>query len=253
MMPRRPDDQLSRPTGSLGFTRTGHSWSRAVPCLVSLLILAGCPRERPGGAYPSSSSAGTAGPRPSPASALTGSSPARPDKRRSGPSGEKGARAPAGSARRVRPPPWLRFAAEHDLVRLRKIRVARADAASLRARLGKRVRLRKIRFYEAVMNDRIVAVAGRSVQGGHHAPIHFAVYLDHEGKVARVQVIEQHEVRGASVAEERFLSQYVGKAAHDPIRVGADVDAVTGATISSEAVTRGVRKAVVLWDHFYRL
>ncbi len=123
---------------------------------------------------------------------------------------------------------------------------------TLRARLGRRIRLRKVSFYEAMRGDRIVAVASRSVQGGLHASIHFAVYLDHEGKVARVQVIEHHEVRGAPVAEERFLSQYVGKAAHDPIRVGADVDAITGATISSKAVTRGVRKAVVLWRHFYR-
>ncbi len=159
---------------------------------------------------------------------------------------------PAGSAERVGPPAWLRFAAEHDLVRLRTIPVTREDAVTLRARLGRRVRLRKVSFYEAVRDGPIVAVAYRSVEGGLHGPIHHAIYLDREGKVARVQVITQREVRGAAVAGERFLSQYVGKAAHDPIRVGADVDAITGATISSKAVTRGVRQAVVLWEHFYR-
>ncbi len=283
-------------------TRPWRSWSRPGPCLVALLVLAGCPRERLGGAHPAlpelvedegrhvvaaegaqDEASGAqekersrlahepihavvrlyvnvledvdvleAGPHPSPASARVGLSSAGPDDRRSGASGEKVARAPAGSARRVRPPPWLRFGVSHDLVRLRTIPVTMEDAVTLRARLGKRIRLRKVRFYEAVRDDRIVAVASRSVQGGRHASIHFAVYLDREGKVARVQVIELHEVRGAAVAEERFLSQYVGKVAHDPIRVGADVDAITGATISSKAVTRGVRKAVVLWERFYR-
>ncbi len=159
---------------------------------------------------------------------------------------------PAGSAKRIGPPSWLRFGTEHDLVRLRTIPVTREDAVTLRARLGKRVRLRKVRFYEAVRDGRIAAVACRSVEAGRHGPIHNVIYFDREGKVARVQMIAQHEVRGAAVAGGRFLSQYVGKAAHDPIRVGADVDAITGATISSKAVTRGVRKAVILWQHFYR-
>ncbi len=167
-------------------------------------------------------------------------------------SSEKRAREPAGTAEQVSPPRWLHFAAEHDLVRLRTIRATREDVLAVRERLGRRIRLRKVTFYEAVKDGQIAAVACRSVEGGLHGPIHFAIYLDREGKVARVQVIELHEVRGAPVVEERFLSQYIGKSADDPTSVGVDVDAITGATVSSKAVTRGVKKAVILWEHFYR-
>ncbi len=203
-----------------GSTRPRRSVSRAVPCIAALLLVLGCPGGPPG-------SGGAIG------------------------SGLGLTHRPGERLQEVGPPRWLHFAAGHDLVRLRTIPVAPEDAAALSERLEKRIRLRRVSFYEAVRDGRIVAVASRTVQGGLHAPIHFAIYLDREGRVTRVQVIEQHEVRGAGIVGGRFLSQYVGKTANDPTRVGVDVDAITGATVSSEAVTRGVREAVVLWKHFY--
>ncbi len=191
----------------------------SIPCLVSLLILAGCPRVLSGG--PEQSLPERAGMR--------------------------------GSAKPVSPPRWLRFAAEHDSVRLRTIRATKEDVIAIRARLERRVRLRNVMFYEAVKNEQVVATAYYSVEGGLHGPIRYVAYLGPEGKVTRVKVTEHHEVRGAPVAGKRFLSQYVGKAARDPLRVGADVDAITGATISSKAMTRGVKKAVVLWEHYYKI
>ena len=46
---------------------------------------------------------------------------------------------------------------------------------------------------------------------------------------------------GSKVSEPSFLSQFNGKA--DQLELGVDVDAISGATISSTAVTNGVNKA----------
>lgn len=276
--------------------RTWYFGFRAIPRLVSFLILAGCPGVRSEGAEVSlpkrlkdddrsavaakrvqdavggkvdrdgagdpSELAGKAGSRPSTASAQTissktgsseaGSSPSDAKDPKSGSSVKKVAREPAGTAREVTPPRWLHFAAEHDIVRLRSKRVTKAEVIAIRARLGRRIRLRKVTFYEAVKDEVIVAVAYTSAEVGRHGVIRYVAYLGPEGSVTRVQVTEQHEVRGASVSGDRFLSQFVGKSADDKISVGVDVDAISGATISSKALTRGVRKAIVLWESCYK-
>lgn len=286
--------------------RPWHFGFRAIPRLVSFLILAGCPGVRSEGSEASlperlkdddrpavaakraqdavggkvdrdgaddpSELAGKAGSRPPTASAQTitsktgssktgssrtgssdaGSSPSDAKDPKSGSSVKKVAREPAGTAREVTPPRWLHFAAEHDIVRLRSKRVTKAEVIAIRARLGRRIRLRKVTFYEAVKDEVIVAVAYTSAEVGRHGVIRYVAYLGPEGSVTRVQVTEQHEVRGASVSGDRFLSQFVGKSADDKISVGVDVDAISGATISSKALTRGVRKAIVLWESIYK-
>jgi uncharacterized protein with FMN-binding domain len=233
-------------------------------------MLAGCPRERSDGAEPSlperiegsDRPALTSKPRPSPPTAQADLpktvspeidvAPTRAKGPKAKPPAKKVAREPAGTATEVSPPRWLRFAAEHDLVRLRSKRVTKAEVIAIRARLGRRVRLRKVTFYEAVKDGKVVAVAYTSAEAGLHGAIRYVAYLDLEGSVTRVQVTEQHEVRGASVAGKRFLSQFVGKSANDKTRVGVDVDAISGATISSKALTRGVKKAIVLWESCYK-
>jgi hypothetical protein len=53
------------------------------------------------------------------------------------------------------------------------------------------------------------------------------------------------------VKEQRFLSQFRGKQSSDPIRVNQDIVNYTGATLSSYAIARGVRRALALAHLFY--
>ena len=48
--------------------------------------------------------------------------------------------------------------------------------------------------------------------------------------------------------DARFRRQFVGKTGRDPLRLNRDIDAVSGATISSGAMAVGVRRAAVLVD-----
>jgi electron transport complex protein RnfG len=49
---------------------------------------------------------------------------------------------------------------------------------------------------------------------------------------------------GSKVLEEDNLAKYRGKTIEDPLEVGKDVQAVTGATITSKAVAGQVKKAL---------
>src|SRR3954453_9088795 len=86
---------------------------------------------------------------------------------------------------------------------------------------------------------------------GKHENITFIVGVAPKGKVIEVAVMEYRESRGEEVKEQRFLSQFKGKKSGDPIRVNQDIVNYTGATLSSYAIARGVRRALALTQLFY--
>ncbi len=86
---------------------------------------------------------------------------------------------------------------------------------------------------------------------GKHENITFIVGVSPKGKVMEVAVMEYRESRGEEVKEQRFLSQFRGKKSTDPIRVNQDIVNYTGATLSSYAIARGVRRALALTQLFY--
>ena len=99
-----------------------------------------------------------------------------------------------------------------------------------------------------------VATTGANIDGyaviddqlGEHQPITFATKLSVRAVVERVEIVAYREPRGDEVRDIRFRSQFVGKTARDPLRLNHDIDAVTGATISSGAMAVAVRRAAVL-------
>jgi thiamine biosynthesis lipoprotein len=86
---------------------------------------------------------------------------------------------------------------------------------------------------------------------GKSEPITFMVGMTPEGKVTEVVIMEFRENRGWEVKEKRFLNQFRGKTARSAIRVDEDIINYAGATLSSKAVARGVKRALLLLDAFY--
>lgn len=86
---------------------------------------------------------------------------------------------------------------------------------------------------------------------GKSEPITFMVGVDPEGRAGEIALMVFRESRGAEVREPRFTRQFKGKRLRDPIRINQDILNYTGATLSSEAMARGVKKALALVDHFY--
>jgi electron transport complex protein RnfG len=85
-------------------------------------------------------------------------------------------------------------------------------------------------------------------QLGEHQPITFATKFSPRAVVERVEIVAYREPRGDEVRDARFRAQFIGKTARDPLRLNHDVDAITGATISSAAAAVAVRRAAILVD-----
>jgi Na+-translocating ferredoxin:NAD+ oxidoreductase RnfG subunit len=94
-------------------------------------------------------------------------------------------------------------------------------------------------------------VALIEVQPGKWGPVKYIVALDLTGKVTNLAVMSYVEQRGRPIATRRFLGQFVGKTGKNAITIGKDIDAVSGATISSRATAFAVKKVVVLYDTFF--
>ncbi len=90
------------------------------------------------------------------------------------------------------------------------------------------------------------AVVGEEV--GKYRPITFLVGATPERKVRGVEVLVYRESRGGEIRRERFLRQYRGKSAEDPLRINRDVLNVAGATLSVGAMNRGVKRVLAVLD-----
>ncbi|MGE5654017.1 MAG: RnfABCDGE type electron transport complex subunit G [Bacillota bacterium] len=67
-----------------------------------------------------------------------------------------------------------------------------------------------------------------------------------DGSVHDVTIFSHSETSGIGdkVLDSRFLGQFINKTVQDKFAVGGDIQAISGATVSSRAVISGVKKAV---------
>lgn len=93
---------------------------------------------------------------------------------------------------------------------------------------------------------RLLGYALVTEEKGKYRPITFMVGLTPELRVQDVAVMVYRESRGGEVRSKRFLSQYAGKRATDPLQVNRDIINVTGATISVRSINAGVHRVLLL-------
>lgn len=81
---------------------------------------------------------------------------------------------------------------------------------------------------------------------GYGGTIQMMVGVDYAGAVRGVKIVTMSETPGlgSKTGSDDFLAQYAS--ATPPFTVGGNIDAVSGATVSSRAVTAGVNKALEL-------
>ena len=127
-----------------------------------------------------------------------------------------------------------------------------ADMAAAAAAAGGTV----TEFYE--VNDGVVAIghALKIVASGSQGNIEMMVGLDLEGTVTGVSIVKHSETAGigTKVADNELtasgkhvLDQFVGMGIADgTLTVGSNVDAITGATVSTRGVTAGVNTAIAV-------
>ena len=110
--------------------------------------------------------------------------------------------------------------------------------------------------YEAQVNGQTAGYAIKVVASGSQGKIEMMVGVDAEGTVTGVSIVKNSETSGIgskvmtnmpTASGIGVLSQFEGKSADDgTLTVGANVDAISGATVSTRGVTNGVNAALAV-------
>ena len=110
--------------------------------------------------------------------------------------------------------------------------------------------------YEVLVNGENDGYAIKVVASGSQGNIEMMVGVDSEGTVTGVSIVDNSETAGigSKVMENEALAsgvgvldQFVGKSAADgTLTVGTNVDAISGATVSTKGVTTGVNAALAV-------
>ena len=142
------------------------------------------------------------------------------------------------------------FFAGADSIEKRALELTPAFGAQLKRRLGYVPRspdgTNTYPVWVGSKNGQVLGYAVIDDEKGMHEPITFAVLIGPDGAVKRQEVLVYRESEGDGVTRKAFRRQFIGKTIKSAIRAGSDVTIVSGATISSNSMAVGVRRALTI-------
>ncbi len=132
---------------------------------------------------------------------------------------------------------------------VRTLSTAQLEQAGTRA--GRAFSESEFRFRIGRRGDAVVGYAIPLEVIGKERPITFLVGIAPTGAVLGVEVLIYRESEGSEVRHPRFTKQFIRKTQADPLRLGGDIQPISGATLSSRAAVYAVRKALALFEVLY--
>lgn len=136
--------------------------------------------------------------------------------------------------------------------RKEEVSLTRVQKERVRELLGNRVREKAYTFWIGEGDGGPEGYAVRLNVVGKERPITFMVAVSPEGKVLGAEVLVYRESQGSEVRSGGFMGQFVGKTLDSPLKLGRDIDAISGATLSSRSTAYAVKKALALMEVVYR-
>lgn len=128
-----------------------------------------------------------------------------------------------------------------------------ADQLAQAQQLAGRVfRENDYRFWIGRKGEEVVGYATILEVIGKERPITFLIGIQPNGEVKGVEVLVYRESRGAEVRSARFMAQFVRKKIENPLRLGDDIESISGATLSSRAAAYAVKKALAIFEVVYK-
>ncbi len=85
---------------------------------------------------------------------------------------------------------------------------------------------------------------------GKSMPITFITLFNSTGEIIKTEILKYREQYGGGVSDPSWNKQFEGKDSKSSYRVGSEIQAITGATISVHSVSKGVNKLALLFPVF---
>lgn len=82
---------------------------------------------------------------------------------------------------------------------------------------------------------------------GKSMPITFLVIFDKAGNIKHTEIIKYREPYGGGVQNSAWNKQFEGKDSTSSFKVGKEIQSISGATISVNSVTKGIKKLTFIF------
>lgn len=111
---------------------------------------------------------------------------------------------------------------------------------------GVRMRTERQPVWRAERNGELLGWFVLDEVYGKHEFITYAVALNTEGAVQGIEVLDYRETHGGEIRNPHWREQFQGKHYGDTLKLGDDIQNISGATLSCKHVTEGVRRILAL-------
>jgi Na+-translocating ferredoxin:NAD+ oxidoreductase RnfG subunit len=78
--------------------------------------------------------------------------------------------------------------------------------------------------------------------------ITYATAIDAKGAVSSIEILDYHESHGGEVRLPGWRKQFIGKTVSDPVVLNKDIKNISGATLSCQHLTDGVKRLLKYYE-----
>jgi hypothetical protein len=105
-----------------------------------------------------------------------------------------------------------------------------------------------IRIFKATRGGSVLGHVFVDEVIGRENLITYAIGIDADGALRNLEIMSYRESHGGEVRNPGWRAQFDHRASLDQLRFRTDIKNISGATLSSEHVTQGVRWLLALWQ-----
>lgn len=138
-----------------------------------------------------------------------------------------------------------------DRIEKRSVVLDDAQARAVEALSGAALESRLVTLHEGFAGETRLGYAVIDVHNVRTLPEAFLVVLSPEGVVQGLRLLAFYEPPEYKPTE-RFLAQFDARALGPELRLGGDIHGIAGSSLSSRAVTTGVRRSLALYEVLVR-
>jgi Na+-translocating ferredoxin:NAD+ oxidoreductase RnfG subunit len=123
-----------------------------------------------------------------------------------------------------------------------------SDVAAIEKLSGQKVQTRGEQVWKAQAGGSLLGYFILDYVIGKHETIDYAVSLEPDGRVRRVDILQYRESYGGEIANRDWLAQFVGRTSRDPPEFEKNIRNISGATLSSRHVSEGIRRVLAIYE-----
>ena len=134
-----------------------------------------------------------------------------------------------------------------DSLQEKKLELSSEQLSQIESRSRTRWRLRRYRVWEAAARGQRLGVVILDEVYGKHEFITYAMAIDSSARIIGVEILVYRESFGGEVRNPAWRAQFTGKSAENQLELDKDIRNISGATLSCQHLTEGIRRNLALF------